>query len=424
MTATPDVLIIGGGAIGCACAYELAQRGATTMLIERGATVGAGCSYGTAGLISPEHAMPIANPTALRQGLRWMLDPSGPFALRLRPALVPWLIRFALASTTAHARRSAPVLRGLAERGLELHAEYARRGLDTGFQHRGSVSLYETAAEFRTAARESQRHGVRGSAGSAARILDGPQLAGLGLSVGPGVAGAIHFPKDAHCDSYRFVTAVGAAAALAGATLRTAVQVKRLIRTRSRITGVETSEGIIHPKEVILSAGAWSGPLAREVGVFVPVEGGKGYHVDLTAGPADPQVPVYMQESRVIATPLQGRLRLAGTLELTGLDQSLNDRRLTAVRRAGERNLNGLAGRQVVETWSGLRPCTPDGLPMIGRTGALDNLMIATGHALKGLALAPITGRLVAEIVGGGPISFDIAPVRPDRFFTFWRTLI
>lgn len=418
---TPDVLIVGGGAIGAACALELARRGATTMLVERGATIGSGCSYGTAGLISPKHAMPLANPVALRQGLRWMLDPSSPFALRLRPSLIPWLIRFALASTSAHAKRSTPVLHALATKGLELHENYARSGLDTGFQHRGSLSIYETDAEFRAAKQHVERHPTPGFPD---RVLDEPQLRALGVHLGPAVAGAIHFSQDAHCDSYRFVTAVGAAAEQAGAIVRTGVEVHRLLRSRERIIAVETSTGTIRPREIVLAAGAWTGRLARQVGVFVPVQSGKGYHIDLAAAPSDPQVPVYMQEARVIATPLDGRLRLAGTLELTGLDQTVSERRLAAVRRAGERGLNGLAGREVLETWSGLRPCTPDGLPIIGRPESLDNLIVATGHAQMGIALAPITGRFVAEIVGREQTSLDLGPISPGRFFSFWRALI
>lgn len=312
-------------------------------------------------------------------------------------------------------------MRELTTRGLELHAEYARSGMDTGFQHRGCVSVYETEAEFRVGQREAELHST---AAFPNRVLDQAQLRELRIDLGPAVVGAIHFAQDAHCDSYRFVTAVGAAAERAGATVRTGVQVDRLIRSGHRITSIETSEGTLHPREVILAAGAWSGHLARQVSVFVPVESGKGYHIDLAAAPSDPQVPVYIQESKVIATPLEGRLRLAGTLELTGLDPKINPVRLAAVRRNAERNLNGLAGRAALETWSGLRPCTPDGLPVIGRPRTIENLVVATGHAMKGVALAPITGKLVAELVGHERSSVDLRPLRPDRFFAFWRALI
>jgi D-amino-acid dehydrogenase len=118
----------------------------------------------------------------------------------------------------------------------------------------------------------------------------------------------------------------------------------------------------------------------------------------------------------VIATPLSDRLRLSGTFELAGLDLSINVRRVEAIRRAARRLLLGQGSRRVLEVWSGLRPCTPDGLPVIGVPAGLDGLVVATGHAMKGLALAPVTGRLVAELVAGEPPSHDLAPFRPDRF--------
>jgi D-amino-acid dehydrogenase len=150
--------------------------------------------------------------------------------------------------------------------------------------------------------------------------------------------------------------------------------------------------------------------------VPLPVEGGKGYHVDLEPGPGDPRIPLWFQETRVIATPLRGRLRLAGTLELAGLDLSVDPRRVNAVLRAGRRGVTGLDGRTVVEVWRGLRPCSPDGVPIVGRSQRVENLILATGHGMMGLTLAPITARLVGEIVSGEPPSVDLEPLSPDRF--------
>jgi D-amino-acid dehydrogenase len=183
-----------------------------------------------------------------------------------------------------------------------------------------------------------------------------------------------------------------------------------------RVEGLATTAGDMSAEEVVLAAGAWTPVLARQVGVFVPVEAGKGYHVDLEAGEADPDLPVWFPESRVIVTPLPGRLRLAGTLELAGLDLRVDRRRVEAVARAGREGLAGLAGRRTVEVWRGLRPCSPDGLPIVGRADEVENLVLATGHGMMGLTLAPVTGRLVAEIVAGTEPSHDLAPLRPGRF--------
>jgi D-amino-acid dehydrogenase len=411
--AASDVVVVGGGAIGACVALELARRGAEVTLLERGGELAWGCSAGNAGLICPSHATPLANPAALRDGLRWMARPDSPFYLRPRPSLLPWIARFVAASTPERARASSRVIRELALTSIALHAELAERGLDTGFERRGSLNVYGSPDAFagaRKEAEEARREGLR------AQVLERAQARELEPALAGDPAGAVYYPDDGHCDPHRFVHAVGAAAAEAGATILTRVEVLGFRRRNGRIEGVQTTAGDVGAATVVLAAGAWSPLLARGLGVFAPIEGGKGYHVDLETAPGDPGLPVWFQETRVIATPLAGRLRLAGTLELAGLDESVNRIRVEAITKAAKRGIAGLEGRRVLEVWRGLRPCTPDGLPLVGRPAALENLVLATGHAMMGLTLAPVTGRLVAELVTGEPPSHDLAPLRPDRF--------
>ena len=143
---------------------------------------------------------------------------------------------------------------------------------------------------------------------------------------------------------------------------------------------VETRDGDLRPGVVVLAAGAWAGRLARSVGIFLPLEGGKGYHVDLERSSDDPRIPTFLHESWTVATPHLEWLRLSGTLELAGLDLGIDDRRVRAIRRGAEEVFRSLAERRVLDVWSGLRPCTPDGLPVIGRVAP--GLVVATGHAM------------------------------------------
>jgi D-amino-acid dehydrogenase len=396
-----EVVIIGGGAIGVASALELARRGFEVTLLERGPALAAGCSSGNAGLICPSHSMPIANPAALRDGLRWMLKPDTPFYLRPRPGVLPWLARYVRAATTARAAAGARAIHELSLASLELHAELAAQGLATGFERLGTLSVYETEAGFAAA------HGK-----TEGQFLDAGEARRLEPALAPGIAGAVYHRTEAHLDPLQYVRAIGEAAAAAGVEVRTRVGV-RALRRRNGSVVVETSEGDLHPGTLVLAAGAWSGRLARGLGLFVPLEGGKGYHVDLEPAAGDPRVPVSMQEARTIATPLDWRLRLSGTLELAGLDLGISARRVDAIRRSAARVLGQQTGRRVLDTWAGLRPCTPDGLPVIGR---VDGVVLATGHAMKGVSLAPVTARLVGELVAGEPPSYDLAPFRPDRF--------
>jgi D-amino-acid dehydrogenase len=414
---TPDVLVIGGGAIGVSCALELRRRGADVRLVERESKVGTGCSYGSAGLISPYHATPIANAATVRQLLRSISDPASPVALKLRPAAIPWLSRYVMAATRARAEKSARVLRALTARSLAIHIEYISQGIETGLRQRGSLSVFESVSALSAGQRETRANGT------SAEIFPPARLKTLDIRLGPAVAGAIHIVEDAHCDSHQFATAVGEAASTAGVRVDTNVEIHRLVAAGGRITRVESSHGDIRPEQVVLAGGIWSGRLARQIGVFLPIAGAKGYHIDVPLALDDPDLPIYLEATKVIAVPLSGRLRLAGMFELAASDASVRASRLLAMRAVVARALDGLADRPVLSTWAGIRPCTPDGLPLVGRPEPVANLTVAAGHAMKGLALAPVTGRLVAEQLAGEPTSVEAAALRPDRFHSAVRGL-
>ena len=393
------MVVVGGGAIGVSAAYELARRGIRVTLLERGA-LGDGCSAGNAGLVCPSHSRPLATPAALAEGLRSLLRSDSPLSIRPRRATLAWLARFAAACRSDRAERATDAIRSLSVASLELHAGLAALG--TGFERRGTLSVYETESRFAAGRTETERSGLT------SRILAPQEARELEPALGGAIAGAVFFPDEAHVDPLRYVRAIGEAAANAGADVQTGVEVRSL-------APVETSGGRLRPKTVVVAAGVWTAPLARGAGVFVPITGGKGYHLDLAPAEGDPQVPILLQEARCALTPLDGRLRLAGMLEVAGLDARPNLARVDAMSRAARRVL-GHDGRTVLDVWAGLRPCAPDGVPVIGRPSARPDLVLATGHAMKGLSLAPVTGRLVAELVAGEPPSHDLAPFSPDRF--------
>ena len=410
--AAPDVLIVGGGAVGMMTAVELSRRGARPVLLERSPDLTAGCTVGSAGLLSPGHSTPLATPQSLRQGILYMFRRDSPFSLRPRPRLVPWLIRYMAACTAARVREGTRILRELSVVSLEMHRALAAEGVDTGFTRRGAINVYESERAFVAGRREAaalEREGIH------SQVLDLSEARALEPAIGD-VAGAVFYPDEAHCEPARFLRAVADAARAAGADVRTGVEVLGVRRRGRRIARVDTTAGAFVPNTVVLAAGVWSGVLARDLGLRIPLEGGKGYHVDLERTAGDPAIPIYLHEARVIATPFDGVLRLAGTLQLTGLDERIDESRVRATLDAGVRTLRGVRGRPVVDVWGGIRPCTPDGLPIIGSPDEVTNLVVATGHAMKGLHLAPVTGRLVAEVLSGEQPSFNLAPMHPDRF--------
>jgi D-amino-acid dehydrogenase len=385
VTARPDVAIVGGGAIGVCCALELARHGASVVLYERGPTLASGCSAGNAGLICPSHSVPISNPTSLRNGLRWMWKRDSPFYLRPRPAVLPWLTRFALAARRSE--EAARVIRAVSNESLELHAQMGAE-LRTSFERTGTLNVYATAEGLEGGLREAERSGLRHE------VLDPDETLALEPSLTGSVTGAVRYPDEGRVDPQLFVEAVGRAAVGAGVDVRYGVEVRSLDELQA--------------ETVVVAAGAWSRQLVR-----LPLEGGKGYHIDYEPSAEDPRIPTWVAETWTIATPLPGKLRLSGTLELAGLDLSISQLRVDTIRRGGERWFRGLAQRPVVETWAGLRPCLPDGLPAIGWKG---RVLVATGHAMKGVSLAPVTGRMVAQLAGGDRSNLDAAPFDPRRF--------
>lgn len=407
-----DVLIIGGGAVGVCIAYDLVRAGLSVRLLERGPRLASGASAGNAGIVSSSHSVPIATPAALRAGLRWMLKPDSPFYIPPRPGLARWVVGFVRACTPSRVAPASALQRLLTEEGLRRHAEYAK-SLDTGFRGEGLVDAYETEEGMELGRREVDARRREGLLGE---VLDTAGLRARVPALTPQLVGGALYPRDGYCDPLRFVLALGRAAQEAGVRVELDTEVLAIGREGRTVGPLVTTRGTFAADQVVLAAGAWSPQLTRPLGVSLPVVGAKGYHVDYERRDGDPDVPIYMQEAKVVATPLGDRLRLAGTLELTGLDMHVNGPRVEAIRRVGERLLPGLIGRPVVDVWRGLRPCAPDGMAVIGRPRGLENLVLATGHSMSGITLAPATAVLVQQLVLGREPDLDVRLLDPGRF--------
>lgn len=185
---------------------------------------------------------------------------------------------------------------------------------------------------------------------------------------------------------------------------------------RRHIDGVRSGEQFFTADTIVLAAGAWTSPLARELELRVPIQPAKGYSLSIPMPPNGPSVPVLAHESRFAVTPMGDTLRFAGTLEMSGLNLDISPRRVDAIRNAAPEYLNLDGPVPPTNVWVGMRPCTPDGLPIISRMAEYDNLIVAAGHAMLGMALGPITGKLVAQLINGEPPDIELEPFRADRW--------
>ena len=414
MTESFDVAIVGGGVIGVATADLLAARGARVVLLERG-EVASGASYGNAGWISPSHGTPLPAPGVIGQALRWLLDPESPFYVkpRLDLALARWLLGFLRASTAARARATLRANRELILASLERYAKLAGEGLEFGFAPHGLVVACESDDGLAKARHELEL--IRANGGEGAP-LSADELRARVPRVAASLRGGVWFPQDAHLDPARLVRGLAARAAARGASIATGQEVLGFELDGRRIARIVATRGDFRADQVVLAAGAWSPALATQLGLRIPVQAAKGYSV-LVRRPADfADVPVLLSEAKVAVTPLGDALRFAGTLELAGVDLSVNARRVGAILRAVDRFIPGLRAGERLETWRGLRPLTPDDRPILGRPRALANLIVATGHGMSGISMGPISAQLVAELCAGEPPSLPLDPFAPDRF--------
>ncbi len=410
------VVVIGGGVIGLSVAARCASRGHRVTLVDATPRT-RGSSLGNAGMIVPSHLVPLAAPGMVAMGIKWMANPESPFYIKPRFSLdlLRWGYRFWRASNPAQVRRAAPVLRDLHLASRAAYAELADAGENLGLVKNGLLMLCKSPEVFHEEVETAQ---TACRLGLNAKILDAAQAASLEPGIEMDIHGAIHYAEDCHLDPRRYVESREQALLAAGGQL---VYDARATDWRVRGRTIEallTTAGEIVGDQYVLAGGAWSPELARRLGLRLPLQAGKGYSVTHPHPVQTPQICAILVEARVAVTPLGGALRFGGTMEIAGMDERINSRRVQGILKSIPNyypafSVGDFAG---IEPWQGLRPCSPDGLPYLGRTRVADNLLVATGHAMMGLSLAPVTGQIIAALVDREPSPIDLELLSPDRF--------
>ena len=412
-----ETLIIGGGAIGICCAFYLNELGKNVAVVEKD-DICAGSSYGNAGLVVPSHSMPLAAPGVLFQGLKWMFDPQSPFYIkpRLQRDLLSWLWQFRGACSRTHVRKAVPVMRDLGLASRDLFDELAAlEDLDFDFAPTGKLDIFNTHKGFDKAVEEArllQQYGVE------TRIQEPAQLAQFFPGMRTTAVGGVLCPRDAWLHPDRFVHQLARHVETRGVRMLTAVEVLGFESAGRTVTRVKTTRGDLSVKEVILAGGCWSAELMRELKIRLLLEPAKGYSITYKRPQRCPAIPLMLAEAAIAVTPMTDRLRFAGTLELAGFDLSINRRRVQAIVDAVPAYLPDLDpdSLELVEIWRGLRPCSPDGLPYLGRPAGYDNVIVATGHGTLGISLAPITGKIVSLLAANKKLPMDISALGLERF--------
>jgi D-amino-acid dehydrogenase len=415
------VVVIGAGIVGAVTAVELLRDGHAVTIVEPGAPGGEqAASYGNGCWLSPSSVLPVSWPGLWKKVPGWLADPLGPLAVRWSylPKALPWLLRFlAAGSTMAKIDRLARAMRPLVEGCPELHRRLAEEaGVGGLIQRRGLLYVFPTRADFdkeKAAWDMRHRHGVRWTE------LDDDELRQFEPSLDRRYTFAVHVPDGGHClDPGAYVAALVRHAEALGARLVSA-RAEGFAIEAGRLKGVATSAGTIACDRAVIAAGAHSRTLAAMAGDDVPLETERGYHAMIDIAGVGPRTPIMPSDGKMANTLINNGLRVAGQVEIAGLDAAPNWKRAEILRDYALRTYPALPRdlpMDKVKVWMGHRPSMPDSLPCMGPARGCADVFHAFGHGHIGLASGAVSGRLIADLISGKPPVIDPSPYSAARF--------
>jgi D-amino-acid dehydrogenase len=410
-----DILVVGGGVIGLACAYYLCQMGRQVRVLEAG-RITEGASCGNCGWLFFSDALPLCAPgVPVAEALR-LIRGTSPLELELHPdpRRLLWLLRFVLSCRYAHLR---PALKGKAALLRASDRLYAhlreKEGLQGEVATRGVLMVHRTEADMAAYAKIND---LLTPYGLGAEPLVGQRLLRLEPGLDPEVYGGWYYRHDSHLRPESLMAAWYKMVVDKGVAVEEEVAACRFETQGARVVGVQTPKGVYRARDVVIAAGAWSLPLVHRLGFHLPLQPGKGYSVTYPPYEGQLAIPCYFHEPNVVATAWPSGFRLGGTMAFQGYDTTLGPHRIAHLTRAGRSYLANAPARDTGVAWAGLRPMSADDMPLIGPLPGWINVTVASGHGMLGLTTAPSTGRLVAEMVAGKRRHLDPGPFRLDRF--------
>ena len=410
------VLVIGAGHIGIACAHYLLEHGFSVTVIDQG-NIGGACSLANCGFIVPSHILPLTEPATLAKGLKSLPNPRAPFRVKpqLRPGLYRWLLQFARRCTHDRMLAGAAALKTILEASVDEYRQlFARRELDAAWKESGMLFVFRTTSALDAFGRDDAL--LTREFGLAARRIGGQELAEFEPALREGLSGAYFYEQDSFLKPDRLNDSWSGWLAERGVQFIENCQLDQIEISGGRVHDIVTSQGPMSADHYVFAIGAWSSLIADALGCDIPVEPGKGYSVTMSVPDVMPAHPMLFPEHSIGVTPFDDSYRIASMMEFAGFDTTIPAFRIRQLQDSARPYLNEPVGEKIEHTWYGWRPMTWDSLPIIGRVPRVSNALLATGHNMLGLTLAPATGRLVAELVAERPTHIPIEPYSPTRF--------
>jgi D-amino-acid dehydrogenase len=407
------VAVVGGGVIGLFTAHYLEKSGAEVVVLDRG-DVGGGCSKGNAGWICPSISFPLPAPELTLTSLRWLLRTDSP--LYLKPAALPllasWLISFRRYCNRREFERGTAALSVLAVDALQLFDELHDEGVRFEHGRDGLLMVFENEVAL------DQEWELLRLTGYQAKVkrFSVEELIDAEPAIGPGITGGLLAQPEWHVRPESLCRNLSNSLRARRVEVLEQAEVRRIETKKNRAVALLTARGEVQADAVVLATGAEAGRLSAQLGFPLPMQAGKGYSITIDNPTTSIGRPLYLVEGKMTITPFEGALRVAGTMELSGINERIDPKRVTALERAAQRYIPGVLDGDRVTEWVGMRPLTPDGLPVIGPLPTAANVFVASGHQMLGVTLAPSTGKTLASLILGAPESSELAPFDPSRF--------
>jgi len=409
-------IIIGAGIVGLSSAYYLQQSGWEVTVLEKG-DLSDNCSFGNAGMLVPSHFVPLAAPGMIEKGIKWMFDSKSPFYVRpsLNMDLVGWGLKFMKSANKEKAERAAVPLRDISLLSKDLYANLTKEIGDFGLTNNGILMLYKSdkvGEEELHIAEQARNLGLDVASLSAA------EAQALQPDLKLDVLGGIHYRCDAHLNPNQLLALLQKYLLAKGVKIIKNTEVTKIIHEKGQITSLLAGGKQYSANHYVLAGGSWSPEIAKRAGFKIPLMPGKGYSflVDDTA--KNMHIAALLCEAKVSVTPMGGKIRFGGTMEIDAVNDRININRVKGIVESIPKYFPDMhpALPETKDIWYGFRPCSPDGLPYLGNSKSLQNLTVATGHGMMGISLGPATGKLVSELINGQSPSMDINPFSANRY--------
>lgn len=410
-------IIIGGGIIGLCSAYYLQKEGHQVTVVDQSG-MDSGASYVNAGYLSPSHIVPLSAPGVMKKGLKWMFNSSSPLYIkpRLESDFLKWVLAFNKSCNANHVKKAIPAIKSISLLSQDLYDDIKQaENFSFHYEKKGLLMLCQTEKMLEEEVKTAHLAKREGLDASEISLQD---LKTLEPNVNINVKGATYYKCDSHTTPHEFMAEMKTYLQTVGVQFLLNEKVEDLTVDNGKISEIKTNKQSLKADEFVLAAGSWSHLLSKKLGIKLLLQAGKGYRINTTQT-TEIQIPSILTEAKVAVTPMNGFTRFAGTMEIAGINNTINSTRVEAISQATTRfypNVE-LTQQEKQNAACGLRPVTPDGLPYIGKSSKCENLTIATGHAMMGWSMGTATGKLVSEIISNHPTSLDVNVFTPDRRF-------